>query len=983
MSIVSNVAGVGAIADFIMATGEFSTVFEAVQAGVITEAGTGIFVVIEGGAGTAISTVTGTALEVAAQAGLAASPTQVGTAGITLAQTQTGFVPVAMGSMSLSAAAAAAAPFAGIAIGANLYQENPEFWTTLSQKLLPFCYPGTDRVPTWAEVVQSTGAWKLLIAAGIIDAIKSACEEADVHVYPRYYKTNGSVSLVGDSSERILREIWEKMFTEKIDTITGTPGPSYGDATGNDCYTPNAIIARSRLHTMTLSGWVSNLRGLGIAIATNNYADSVIKQLADSEAYPTFEEEHTPGLYKWDGVEAPTVPEVVPIIVVPEPVGPDYQPITVPTIPITPIPLPPHIDPLPLPAPAPDPEIEPPPENWPEEEPWPTTVPFPWPAPDETPDPDEWPEIMPWPLPSNPPEQWPATPEIPTEWPEPFPSTEPWPHFPEQWPEEVPWPENPPYDWPEEIPWPTGPDQWPEEIPWPVPWPDDWPTYPPSWPETYPTEIPWPSSPEDWPAEVPWPETAPDWWPGTTPWPTSPDDWPDEMPWPMPPSWPIPWPNELPYPIPWPWPEPTPEPRPNTEPGRITDPDTEVQPYIDPIPWPYNPTNTDPEPQPEDPTQPTPIPDPSRDPSQPEPTTDPQPTPEPIPDPMQPTPPPSSGDITPPTLPYVPLPFSPSTGLITVYHPDQSTLLAFCNWLWVTWEDATIDKIWNNPFDGVITLFELYCTPTDVGSKTIRSGFLDSLIASPYISRYTEINCGTLGIPEYYGNYLDYAPYTKAYIYLPFIGVVELNADDIVGHGVNVTYKIDEYNGSCIAMITVAKVTEVNGEEVEYNNVFYQYSGNCAVELPIAGGSQASIKAGLLEAAAWGLGSVISGVITGGMGGGLGIGQSIGNNMAQGAASAVHSVVSAKSSVQHSGSFGSSYGALGAKKPFITVVRPKQIQIANYNELYGYQAHKAVRIGNCTGYLRCREVHVISPTASDDEKAKIEELLKMGVYVTE
>lgn len=428
----------------------------------------------------------------------------------------------------------------------------------------------------------------------------------------------------------------------------------------------------------------------------------------------------------------------------------------------------------------------------------------------------------------------------------------------------------------------------------------------------------------------------------------------------MPPTWPIPWPEELPYP----WPFPYPLPSPNPYPGTIEDPTSQVDPYIDPWPFQW------PDPYP----SPSPTPDPYADPSQPDTKTEPKPQPT---QPLDPYPTPPSGDLTPPIPPVIPLPFSSTTGLISVYHPTQSELLSFAQWLWVTWQDATIEKIWNNPFDGVITLFELYCTPTDVGRKNIRSGFLDSGVNSAIISRYTSIDCGSIAVPEYYGNYFDYAPYSKCHIYLPFIGIVELNVDDVVGHGVNVTYRIDEYNGSCIAMITCAKSTVVNGTEVDYSTVVYQFSGNCAVELPLAGGSQASIKAGMIEAAAWGLGSVIGGVMTGGT---LG---SIGADLAQGAASAVHSVVSAKSSVQHSGSFGSSYGAMGAKIPYIIVTRPKQIQVPNYNELYGYQAHKMVRIGDCTGYLRCREVHVISPTASDEEKAQIEQLLKMGVYVTE
>lgn len=928
MAVISSVASIEALAEIFAATGEFTTAWEAVQAGVINETGIGIIIETVGGPGTAVAVANQTALEVAGSASLSAGATSVGTAGVTLAQTQTGYTLAAMGSMSLPAVAAAAAPVLGVSLGAGLYKSNPNLWTQISKKLLPFCYPGTTEIPTWAQIVQSTGAWQMLVSAGVIEALKQVFQDNDVPLY-------GDTTIYVDS-DLVTEPLPTGSTMQAYDPVTHEPTYTvhapYDEnaAWWRDEYNVHQVIASASPdprypNSYTHNGYTVHYFG-GTAIGSApdcDYLPLLASLSAGAAAWTLIFGDasgtayYPEGTSEWEGAAAPTTIPYIPIIIVPEPIEPSTEPETEPTVPISPpaVPqLPPHVDPIPLPAP-PDPETEPPPESWPEEEPWPTTIPFPWPPPETSPDPDDWPEVIPWPLPEEPPEEWPKHPE-PWEWPEELP----WPRSPEEWPETVPWPDEPPdpEEWPEEIPWPERPDEWPETVPWPVPWP------------------------ENWPEEAPWP---------------------------------VPWPEEIPYPIPWPWPEPTPQPKPEDKPGEIKDPKTEVEPYIDPIPWPYD------EPKPYSPTEPTSPTTPYKDPSQPEPYTPPGPTEEP--DPTQPNPPPPEGTITPPPLPYIPLPFSSSTGIITVYHPDQSTLLAFANWLWVTWQDATIDKIWNNPFDGVITLFELYCTPTDVGTKNIRSGFLDSGIPSPIISRYTEINCGTLGIPEYYGNYLDYAPYSKAYIYLPFIGVVELNVDDIVGHGVNVTYKIDEYNGSCIAMITVAKVTTVNGEQVEYNNVFYQYSGNCAVELPIAGGSQAAIKAGMIEAAAWGLGSVISGVITGGMGGGLGIGASIGNNLAQGAASAVHSVVSAKSSVQHSGSFGSSYGALGAKIPFITIVRPKQLQIANYNELYGYQAHKAVTIGACTGYLRCREVHVISPTASDEEKAQIEQLLKTGVYVTE
>lgn len=913
MSLIAGTLTWEALAAAIAEAGTYSSIAEAIDAGVVIvgeQAVTGL-TVVQGGAGTAIFSQVGTALDVAKAAELAATATKMDTAAATLLKTSSGFKLGGLMTLDVGTVSAIAAPLAGVSLGANLYEANPQLWTKISQTLLPFCHD-ENKIQAFCDFVTDaeTGLIKpiVLLKSAIIDALKSLFDE---EVTPETYETtyNGA-AISGVSAPGGFTSIRGLDYV-----LYNGNAVAYGNDNGWTAYFTEQVYYKSPDSYVGPAYYTSFGPGLSsmgdgaicdvLGIPRNPYTDSQIADIVRNGI--------TKVIPATSGVSAPTAPVEpivwpdTPIIIVPGPLGPDYQPI--PVTPVTPLPLPaPEPTPL-LPEHVPDPTPDKP-EEWPEEEPWPTVVPFPYPDPvpstEPGPNPD-WPEVMPWPLPDNPPEEWPETP------------------------------------------------------------PDNWPTYPPSWPEEFPEELPWPTTPEDWPTEVPWPENPPDWWPDDVPWPTQPEEWPDTIPWPLPPTWPIPWPPYWPYPIPFPYPDPSPDPYPDPE--KIEDPETQVDPYIDP--WPIELPDPNPDPTPD------PNPNPTRDPTQPEPKPEPRPDPEPKPDPVNPTPTPPTGDIDPPVPPIIPLPFSSTTGLISVYHPSQSQLLAFANWLWVTWQDATIDKIWNNPFDGVITLFELYCTPTDVGTKNIRSGFLDSGINSPIISRYTEIDCGSIGVPEYFGNYLDYAPYSKCHMYLPFIGIVELNVDDIVGHGVNVTYKIDEYNGSCIALVTVAKSTTVNGDSVDYNNIMYQFSGNCAVELPLSGGSQAAIRAGMIEAAAWGIGSVIGGVMSGNA---LG---DIGANLAYGAASAVHSVVSAKSSVQHSGSFGSSYGAMGCKKPFIIVTRPKQIQVPNYNELYGYQAHKMVRVGDCTGYLRCREVHVISPTASDEEKAQIEQLMKTGVYVTE
>lgn len=438
----------------------------------------------------------------------------------------------------------------------------------------------------------------------------------------------------------------------------------------------------------------------------------------------------------------------------------------------------------------------------------------------------------------------------------------------------------------------------------------------------------------------------------------------------------------------------------NPDPTQNENPEDQISPYIMPtIPteqYPEGSESEGEEGQELDKNAPIPIPVPN-----PDNETDPQanPTEQPEQPPQKLVdliPPIDAGNIPFPNMPGIGDPTNVDGGvggLVSVYNPTYAELQAFAQWLWVTYADATIDKIWNNPFDGVISLHELYATPNKGARKNIKSGFLVSPVSSITIpNRYSEINCGTAIFPEYWGNYLDYSPYSKALCYLPFIGIVELNVDDIVGHAVNIKYRVDSYSGAVIALLTCAKEGS--------NAVLYQFSGNCSVQMPIAGGTQAAIKAAQISAGAYqnayhtaglagllggmlgGLGSLLTGNIGGAISQAIGGVGSYATNQAFGQANYTSQTVGAKSSVQHSGQFGESFGAMGAKRPYMIIKRPVQVVVQNYQDEYGYQAHKYVTIGECEGYLRCRGVHVQSARATDSEKHAIEQMLMEGVYVT-
>jgi hypothetical protein len=328
-----------------------------------------------------------------------------------------------------------------------------------------------------------------------------------------------------------------------------------------------------------------------------------------------------------------------------------------------------------------------------------------------------------------------------------------------------------------------------------------------------------------------------------------------------------------------------------------------------------------------------------------------------------------------PLLPSVPSPSS-AKGLLHVYNPTPAQVDLFGEWLWTTFSGDIIDtisKLFNNPMDAVIGLHELYCTPiVSAEDVNIRAGYLDSNVPSRLVtSRYKEIKCGAVSVPEYWGNYLDYSPYTKSYCYLPFIGIVELNTDDIVGSGVEITYRIDTYNGSCIALITTAKANSAE-------SVTYQFEGNCAVSVPITSGMMTAVQNALIGIATTALSAGATAAVTVATGGTALPAAAMLGTVAAGASK---QGLTSKNQVQYSGSFGSSFGAMGIKIPFLIIKRPKQKVVYGYNTNYGYPAHKMVLLSTCTGYLKAIEVNVVSSTATEAEKKMIQECLKTGVFV--
>lgn len=298
--------------------------------------------------------------------------------------------------------------------------------------------------------------------------------------------------------------------------------------------------------------------------------------------------------------------------------------------------------------------------------------------------------------------------------------------------------------------------------------------------------------------------------------------------------------------------------------------------------------------------------------------------------------------------PDIIIPTQQASALWAIYNPTLAQLNSLGEWLWSTNFIDQILKIFNDPMQAIIGLHKVYATPNISGSGNIKVGYLDSGVPSNIVgNQYTYIDCGTVSLREYYGNILDYSPYTTVQLYLPFIGIVSLDIADVSRSSITVKYGVDVLTGACLASVSVQRDNA--------GGVLYQYSGNCACQYPLSSGSYMGMITGALGA----IGSLASGNI-------------IGTGL---------SVAGMHTNIERSGGFSGNAGAMGIKKPYLIISRPQSAMNNGFPSIQGYPSNYYTRLGECSGFTQILECHVENIPATDKELDKIKDLLKEGVIL--
>ena len=310
----------------------------------------------------------------------------------------------------------------------------------------------------------------------------------------------------------------------------------------------------------------------------------------------------------------------------------------------------------------------------------------------------------------------------------------------------------------------------------------------------------------------------------------------------------------------------------------------------------------------------------------------------------------------------IPVPSIPSigafnTGFINMYKPTASDLRDLAQYLWSgSFDPENFKKLIANPMDAILGLHIVPATeshPTS-SSATLYVGNIDTELSMQRLTeQYYELDCGTINIEPKWGAYLDYAPYSKLTLYLPYIGFVPISPDDCMGGSISVKYHVDVLSGACCVYVYC---TSNRGKD---SHVLYSYTGACACDCPVTEGQYTNAVLGILNIA----GSV-AGVITGALAGNAG-------GITGGIESAANAALSmVKPDISRSGSFGGSAGLMGIQYPYLVLTVPRMCTPGDQQKQEGYPSFVTKTMGQLVGYnqVRVKRLEGMSCTANETEE---------------
>ena len=308
---------------------------------------------------------------------------------------------------------------------------------------------------------------------------------------------------------------------------------------------------------------------------------------------------------------------------------------------------------------------------------------------------------------------------------------------------------------------------------------------------------------------------------------------------------------------------------------------------------------------------------------------------------------------------------------------------------------ATITNMFkNNPQDGVINLIRFpinFDNIISIQNENVKILGVDiSEMGETGYVRGTKIpneiltsfDLGYFDFPERFGSFLDFEPYTKTTLFLPFVGFKQISTDAIIGRRVRIHYDVDYSDGSalCVVRVSNARTTGIDFSSIESMGFtpLYTFDAQIGQMIPLTQNNAQQKNQSLIKNALTATASIGVGVATGGMG----------------AAAAVAGVSSAVMNAANTILDKTQYNASGAASsqqayaindltPYVVIDFP-EVNIPNgFQQYSGYITNLYQKMSSMRGFTQFDNVRITGVNCTADEESELKNLLESGVIINE
>ena len=241
-----------------------------------------------------------------------------------------------------------------------------------------------------------------------------------------------------------------------------------------------------------------------------------------------------------------------------------------------------------------------------------------------------------------------------------------------------------------------------------------------------------------------------------------------------------------------------------------------------------------------------------------------------------------------------------------------------------------------------------------IGKTPIPFNTIDPSLCQLITNKYLMIkDFGVMRIDEkeFFGSFMDFEPYTNAYIYLPYYGTVPIPMCDIIGHNVSVKLCLDASTGAGKYLIMIDSIAK------------YNFDAQVGIQIQLTNSNFSETLQGLMR-------NSVSQIMQSPKAAGSIVSDGVGNALGSMNSFDISTV----------GSSGNNNERLNSQEVYFVFERVETAIPEGFNKNFGRPSMITTQLSELKGFTTVLNP-IIETTATDPEKEQIKSILQEGVFI--